>query len=826
MRIDLKTIVRPALLFLLAAACALSLSAQTKPKPGTKPGQKKPATTAQKPKPADSKASSIPAEQMEMYRQQADQMVRFYENTLNFFWNDKVQIEDDLDEKRLVPLYKDVQAYLSDVDFFFKRARFTYQVQDVSVKTNMDQQTYFFVTTNRNLAGVTVNGDSVNSNKVRYFEINYDDSKQELKIVSIYTTKLNEKDLRKWWNGLTDEWKNLYGKDLILQEGLPLSKISNFNDTVAIVDGMAVPISDSRIYGLFLKVVDSKEIDLSANPAVSDLSPLSKLSSLVSINISNTAVSDLMPLRNLNSLEVLKCSGSQVRSLDPLKYCTHIKQLDLSGTPFADLSTLVSFPGLEVLDISKTAVSSLDPLKEMTKMQELRLTNTQVADLSPLSGMTAMTLLDFSETPVSDLTPLKEMKSLTKVWFNKTQVRTLSPLDGLTSLQSVYCDNTRIGKPDAVSYMLAHPGVVVIFATGELTKWWSTMSPDWKKVFSYYVAMDPTPTKEQLHALMTIDSINIEGRAGITALDPLIQLPRLRKLYCPNTSVNDLMSLKELMQLQYLDICNTKVATLEPLRNHQKLSTLLADNTPVKDLAPLYGLHALTLLRADNTGVMLKDGNAFIDQNRECRFVFQTYENTGWWQNLDAAWKEELLKQAGLSGDPDKFGLQAIAGLEKVSIDQNPQIATVQPVLYLSRLKELRFSDTRVISLEPLSGMTWITALGFPKNPIWDLAPIGRLTQLKELDFENSQVEDLQPIMNLTNLEVLKMSGTPIKTLKYISGMKKLTVVDLYNTRISNMDVLDQLPSLKSVKIFNTKISEKKVSAFKMGHPNCEVVYY
>jgi hypothetical protein len=221
MRIDPNIIVRPALLFLLMAACSLSLPAQTKTggKPGTKPPQKKTATTAQKTKPEETKASSIPAEQMEMYRQQADQMVRFYENTLNFlaskanpvkekeiiinesyqkfFWNDKVQIEDDLDEKRLVPLYKDVQAYLSDVDFFFKRAQFTYQVQDVSVKTNIDQQTYFFITTNRNLTGVTVNGDSVNSNKVRYFEINYDDSKQELKIVSIYTTKLNEKEVER-----------------------------------------------------------------------------------------------------------------------------------------------------------------------------------------------------------------------------------------------------------------------------------------------------------------------------------------------------------------------------------------------------------------------------------------------------------------------------------------------------------------------------------------------------------------------------------------------------------------------------------------------------
>jgi Leucine-rich repeat (LRR) protein len=849
MRIKMKHAGMTAMMLLLCAVFAISLPAQTKTV--TKTGQKKPSSTAQKAKPQaqETKASSIPAEQMDVYRQQAEQMVKFYENTLNFlasrtnavrekeviinesylkfFWNDKVQIEDDLDEKRLVPLYKDVQAYLSDVDFFFRRATFTYQVQNVEVKTNIDQQTYFYVTTNRNLSGITVNGDSVNSNKVRYFEINYDDSKKELKIVSVYTTKLNEKeDLRNWWNGLTDEWHGFFGKEMMVQEGVPLGKVSHFNDTVAIVDGMAVPITDSRIYGLFLKVVDSKDLDLSGNASVSDLTPLSKLSSLVSINLSNTAVNDLMPLRNLNSLEVLKCAGTGVSSLDPLKYCTHIREVDISGTPFTDLTTLTSFPGLEVLDISRTKVASLEPLKDMVKMQELRLTGTTVSSLSPVAGMTSLALLDFSGTQVADLTPLKDLKSLVKIWFDKTPVKTLAPLDGLTSLQSVYCDNTKIGNSDAVSYMLGHPGVVVIFATTELTTWWNSMTPEWKKVFSYYVSMDNPPTKEQLHALMTIDSVNIDGRTAITSLEPLVQLPRLSKLIFPNTSVADLTPLKELKQLRVINACNSKVSSLEPLRDHQKLTTLLLDYTAVNDLEPVSALPELELVRADNTGLTLKEGNAFIDKNPSCRFVFQTYENTTWWKALDGAWKDALLKQAGLSGEPDKFGLQAIAGMEKLVIEQNPQISSVQPVLYLSRLKEFRFSDTRVTTLEPLRQMNWVTILGFPKNPIVDLSPIGGLKQLKELDFENTQVEDLQPIMNLPNLEVLKMSGTPVKTLKYISLMKKLTVVDLYNTKISSMDVLDEMPNLKSVKIFNTKISEKKVAAFKLKHPGCEVVYY
>lgn len=849
MRIDPKAIGRILFPVLLSFAVTLNASAQTKP--GAKPGQKKPAPAAQKAKTPEkeSRGVSIPAEQMEQYRQQAEQMIRFYENTLNFlasksnpvkekeiiinesylkfFWNDKVQVEDDLDDKRLVPLYKDVQAYLSDVDFFFKRARFSYQVQNVDVKTNIDQQTYFYVTANRTLTGMTVDGDSVNSNKVRYFEINYDDSKQEVKIVSIYTTKLNEKeDLRNWWNSLSDEWKAFFGKDLTVQDGLPLAKVSHYNDTVAIVDGMKVPLADSRIYGLFLKVVDSKSVDLSGYPALTDLSPLSKLSSLVSINLSGTGATDLMPLRNLNSLEELEISGTGISSLEPLKYCTHIKKVVLHKTPFTDLNSLVFFPALESLDISQTAVTSLTQLKDLSSLKIILLNGTKVSDLSPLSALTALQLLDLSATSVSDLEPLRPLKSLQKIWMDQTPVKSLAPLNEMTLLQSVYCDNTKIGKQDAISYMLAHPGVVVIFATTELNAWWNAMPADWKKVFAYYTEMDPVPSKEQLHSLMTIDSINIEGRSAITSLAPVIQLPRLAVLRCANSGIADLTPLKDLTLLRYLDACNTQVASLEPLRGHMKLETLLADNTPLKELDPIADLTGLKLVRVDNTGVSLQEGNAFIDKNPGCRFVFQTFENTAWWKALDPAWKQAVLKQAGLTGDPDKFGLQTMAGLETLLIDQNPQIVSLQPVLYLSRLKEFRFSDTRVTTLEPLGQMKELLRLGCPKNPILDLTPIGGLKKLMELDVENTQVEDLAPIAGLLNLEVLKISGTPVKNLKSLSGMRKLQVLDLFNTRISNIDVLDQLPALKSVRMFNTKISEKKVDAFKQKHPGCKVDFY
>ena len=447
---------------------------------------------------------------------QCSSLVKFFEGTLNFladkrnpvkekeiiindsylkfFMDDKVQVEDDLDEKRLVPLYKDIPAYLSDVDFFFRGALFLYNVQDVSVMKNDIGQTYFKVTANRNLKGMTVNGDSVNSNKVRYFEINYDDSKQELKIASIYTTKMNERaDMRNWWNGLAESWKLIFGKDLMVDANVPLAQVTSFNDTVAMVNGNPVPIDGGRFSSLVLQIIMMKEIDISGNATLDDLNPLTKLSSLKKVSVANTAVADLMPLRNLNQLEELDISGTRVASLEPLRYLNHIRVLRMKKTPVNSLNVVSGLTAMEMLDLSSTGIDSLQPLSDLTALKVLRFSDTKVADLQPLAGLTGLEELYFSNTPVSSLAPLKNLSSLTMVFFSNTGVKTLDVFGGLANVKKIYCDNTKISPDLALQFMLKHPDVDLVFESDALKKWWDSMPPDWKKVFSLYRKLDDSP---------------------------------------------------------------------------------------------------------------------------------------------------------------------------------------------------------------------------------------------------------------------------------------------------------------------------------------------
>ncbi len=208
--------------------------------------------------------NTLSAQDLEKYKQQVTSLVKYFESTVNFlgdpksiakekeivinesylkmFLNDKVQIEDDLDDNREVPLYKDVQAYLKDIGFFYRRVSFEFVIADITHFVNEKKVHYFKVAFNRSMNGLTVTGDSVSSRKIRYMEVNLDVNANTLKIASIYTTKLDEKEeIKVWWNNLSYTWKEIFGKNVYVSDSVELTRIIFFSDSMAVISGKVVP---------------------------------------------------------------------------------------------------------------------------------------------------------------------------------------------------------------------------------------------------------------------------------------------------------------------------------------------------------------------------------------------------------------------------------------------------------------------------------------------------------------------------------------------------------------------------------------------------------
>jgi len=793
--------------------------------------------------PVQAQDRKLSSEQVEEYRQQAKQMVSFLQSMMNILGSEKattkqketvinesyskvfrdaeVQIEDDLDEDRVVVTNKNVQAYLKDIDFFFKDARFEFNVDDVSYYVNDEGIIFFRVTTNRNLQGVTVSGDTINSNQLRYIEVNLNEAEKQLQVASIYTTKLSEREeLANWWSEVPYEWQELLKKEIDV-------------------------VIDSVNFRMLKEMVSLERIDISGNRYINSLEPISRLSNLSYLDISGTAISDITPLRNLTRLETLVCSRTEVSSLEPLKYSTDLKELIANSTKISNLALLENFTQLEKLYVNSTpvyqlvslngvkdlrfantAITSLDKVASFSKLLHLDCSSTNVKDLSPLANASNLQSLNIEYTPVTDLSPLAKLTNLEVLYCNNAPIQSLDPLAGLPALEKVYCDDTPISQQDATRFMMVNNGVLVIYESEQLLSWWDGLDNYWQGIFKQYVSFD-TPNKEQLAAVANLTDINISDKPEITTLEPLSRLHNLRKLNCENTSITSLDPLADLMDLQELNSSGTLINSLEALSDSRNLRVLNIDKTKVESLDPLSELENMEHLSCEHTPLVEGGILQFIREHPGCLVIYKSDELSLWWNEaLSPAWKDVIRNQLAISGIPSKDQLHEIVFTESLEVSGNNDIWDLSPINEFVNLRELIISNTSVSDLTPLSQMSSLESLTCSRSPIKSLEPISELTNLKYLDCQDTPIDDLKPIRNLIDLEVLKCSGTEVSKLKHISSLINLKVLECFNTDVKKLKALRGLHQLEKLSCYNTRVSDNDIEDFKEDHPDCSVVYY
>ena len=130
-------------------------------------------------------AQKLSKDEIAKFENEINSMIAYLEETMNFlgdstamplekeivyteswskiFIDDKVQIEDDLDMNRKTPINKDVQAYLKDIDFFFKWASFKLDLQSIANGTRDDGSVFFKTTLTRHLTGKTVTDEAIDN---------------------------------------------------------------------------------------------------------------------------------------------------------------------------------------------------------------------------------------------------------------------------------------------------------------------------------------------------------------------------------------------------------------------------------------------------------------------------------------------------------------------------------------------------------------------------------------------------------------------------------------------------------------------------------------
>ena len=804
---------------------------------------------------------TLSKDEIAKYESEINYMISYLEETMNFlgdsttsalekeivfteswskiFIDDKVQIEDDLDVNRNTPINKDVQAYLKDIDFFFKWANFKLDLQSIANNTRDDGTNYFKVTLTRHLTATTINDEKVDNVKNRFIEINLDRQNNSIKIASIYTTKINEKEaLRSWWNNLSQNWKTRLGSDIILEDSTSLAELNTS------------ALTKFTEFDAKLKLVTQKQrVDLSGIREIVSLEPLSEMSDITWLDISGTSVEDLSPVRNLNKLKVLRANSTLIEDLSALKYNITLEELEVANTTINDLSVLPSLRNLQKLNINNTQVSRISNLKscpnltsvnlggtrianigilqELEQLKNVDISNTAVRDLGPLRNMKDLQSLNISGSAVSNLQALSEMENLRELYCSNTSISDLTPLKGNRHLSKIYCDHSGIHDAEASAFTKDNRFALVIYDTEALKTWWRDLPIYWKAVFSKQIRVDSEPTTEQLHQIINLQELDLSGNTFMQNLMPVSRLTNLRSLNIANTEISFLDPIQGLANLESLDISHTYISNLRPLQDMVNLRYLNIMNTPVNDLSALVNDDKIEVIQADSTTIGKSQVVALKEKQRQVTVVYQTEALKQWWNSLEPIWQDIFLNAiATQSEKPNTLELQQIMDLKEIEITPEYPITSIEPLTNLMWLERLTINNQGVSDLKPLTNKEFLLELNAQNNPISSLSPIENSTLLELLNIENTQIKDLGPLSKMDNLVTLNASGTSVKSLKPLSGLMKLENLFVNNTNVRSISPIENIPTLKQLKVYNTKVKKRAVESLQHKRLDLNIIYY
>ena len=831
-------------------------------------------------------------EEINAYRDQSRQLVSFLSFSMNtlgapqtttrekdiiinqsylkIFRDSEVQVEDDLAGERSTVTNKDVQAYLKDIDFFFKEVQFELNIEDINHRFREGNQLYFIVTMSRNISGITIDGDTLNNSQPRFIEINLNDENRDLKIVSMYTTNLSKKEeLSNWWNSMPWQWKKMFGPMIPIAPNMTLWDALETNERLQIGDTLimaradtveqnnAVNLSDvlsgkktlrfedtliynrfdtlilnsPRLFNELSRLANQEELDLS-DQNIQTIAPLAKMTRLRRLDISGSKVRDLFPIRNLTRLEVLRCKGTPIYSLQPLKYAINLKELYVDGTSLKSLSGAENFRNLERLHFSDTHISQLAPISQLTTLKEIDARKSQVADLSPLTTLTQVRTLNISQTPVqqltalstwenletldcsetqvNDLTPLQAASGLRLLFCDNTAVSQLGPLDNLSALRKVYCDQSRVNQQEANRFMRKHPDVLIVYMSAGLRTWWDNLSPDWRTVFSVGMTLTGPPTKEDLQAMANIKEIDISGNPRIRDLDPLRTLTGLTVLNCERTPIESLDPIRDMIYLRELYCSQTQVSSLEAITHLTQLEQIRCERTAIADLTPLAGLTSLRQLEVDFTSISDLSPLARLSQLR------RIYADGAQLERSHVLAFADKLPECLVVYRTDTLRAwwQRLGGPWKKVF--RSQLTLQEPpspddLHQLENIKSINIDGNRdIANLEPIRDFAHLQKLLLSETLITDLSPISQLSRLTVLRCAQSPVSNLSPLVKLKKLTYLDIANTPVEDIDPLAQLSELETLICSGTQIKNLKALTVSYKLKELDCSNTRINSLK----------------
>ena len=337
---------------------------------------------------------------------------------------------------------------------------------------------------------------------------------------------------------------------------------------------------------------------------VSDLTPLSNLTSLERLNVENNQISDIRPLTGLLHLRTLALSANQIQDIAPVANLTALTYLDLSGNRVESLQPLVGLIYLRTLRLVNIQIEDITLLEHLTSLISLTVSHNQVRDVSPLAGLVNLTFLNLRNNRISDLNPLANLTALKTLRLDINTITDITPLTALKNLKELrIADNpihdfTPLAELEGVELDIE----IDFSKLDQLNLIVEIPDPYLRQLIRETLSLpDEVPlTQGQMLQLTRLDT---DGNRGITNLTGIEYATNLTWLSLDHNPIADISPLASLTKLKTLNLSICEIVDLNPLRNLKNLTIIFLGFNQISDISPLAGLTNLTDLDLESNQI-------------------------------------------------------------------------------------------------------------------------------------------------------------------------------------------------------------------------------
>jgi len=293
-------------------------------------------------------------------------------------------------------------------------------------------------------------------------------------------------------------------------------------------------------------LINLQTLDISSNQ-LTDISALSNLSNLSSLNLYSNQLKDISPLSNLSNLVSLDLHQNKLTDISPLSNLSNLSDLSLRSNQLTDISALSNLSNLSHLVLHQNNLVDVSPLSNLSYLLYLGLALNDLTDISPLSNLSKLSYLDIHANQISDIYPLSNLIDLEYLCLELNRISDISPLSNLINLNGLDLNVTEV----------------------------SDISP--------------------LSNLINLKELNLDNNEllGISALSKLVNLNRLSLVGC---NLTDISGLSNLLNLNKLDLSNNKISDISALAALISLNELKLTENKISNISPLSNLINLSKL--------------------------------------------------------------------------------------------------------------------------------------------------------------------------------------------------------------------------------------